>query len=182
MHEAHAIAPRTSRARPMRLVLTSRLLVSAGAKQWILYAMERSGGVVTPPHSAGMHVHPVRLLLVRHPLRVKMFASSIADCHAVCRAPRSPLPCACDVLCAWLRARGGGGRDRVQAVQAAPPSGTLAAGCDLTRHRTIVSALAGLIFALACVGHVLSWCALLKCRARVCLSAHRSRLSCLTLS
>ena len=59
----------------------------------------------------------------------------------------------------------------IQAVQAALPSGTLAAGCDLAWHRTIVSALAGLRFALACVGHVLSsWCALLMCHSRVCLS------------
>jgi hypothetical protein len=68
----------------------------------------------------------------------------------------------CLALVMFCARAGGGGRDRgIQAVQAAPPSGTLAAGCDLARNRTIVSALAGLCFALACVAHVLSWCALL---------------------
>jgi hypothetical protein len=42
----------------------------------------------------------------------------------------------------------------IRAAQAAPPSGTHSAGCDLAGHQMIVSALAGLCFTLACVGHV----------------------------
>ena len=144
-------------------------------------AMERSGPGSRDSPAFRRHQLPVRLLLVRQPLCVKLLASSSAAVPSAVR--RSPFTFALRLLfCVCMCQRVGLHVIGIRAEQAAPPSGTLAAGCDLTRHRTIVSALAGLIFALACVGHVLSWCALLKCRARVCLSAHRSRLSCLTLS
>ena len=101
----------------------------------------------------------------------------VVHCRAVCRSP---------LALAWLRLlfcvrAGGGGRDiGIRAAQAAPPSGTHAAGCDLAGHQVIVSALAGLCFALACVDHVLSWCALLMCRSCVCLPSglRIDRLSC----
>ena len=114
---------------------------------------------MTPPH-----LLPVRLLFVRHLLRVKRFASSSAAVPSAVRRLPSP-GCACCFVCVLV----GVGVIGIRAAQAAPPSGTHAAGCDLAGHQVIVSALAGLCFALACVDHVLSWCALLMCRSCVCL-------------
>ena len=79
----------------------------------------------------------------------------------------------CLALVMFCARAGGGGRDRgIQAVQAAPPSGTLAAGCDLAGHRMIVSALAGLCFvhvwAMCCLG-VRSLCiVLVSIGAKMC--------------
>ena len=121
------------------------------------------------------HLLPVRLLLVRHLLRVKRFASSSAAVPSAVRRLPSP-GCACCFVCVLV----GVGVIGIRAAQAAPPSGTHAAGCDLAGHQVIVSALAGLCFALACVDHVLSWCAFLMCRSCVCLPSglRIDRLSC----
>jgi hypothetical protein len=66
----------------------------AGCKE----AAGGSGGVVFPPHSAGMYT--LFGFFLFGILFALMFASSIGDCRDVCCAPRSPMPCACDVLCA----------------------------------------------------------------------------------
>ena len=129
---------------------------------------------MTPPHSAGIYY------LFGFFLFGIFFASSGSRRRSLpCRLPFAACPrlVALVILCAcWW----GCGRDRDPSCASSAPSGTHAAGCDLAGHQVIVSALAGLCFALACVDHVLSWCALLMCRSCVCLPSglRIDRLSC----
>jgi hypothetical protein len=125
-------------------------------------ALERSRGVVTPPHSAGMYnLFGFFLFGILFASRCSRLRSPIAMLSAVHRGrPYLALVIFC------VRVLVGVG---VIGIRAALPSGTHAAGCDLAGHQVIVSSLAGFCFALACVGHVLSWCALLMCRSCVCL-------------
>ena len=118
---------------------------------------------MTPPHAAGIYY------LFGFFLFGILFASSCSRRRPLpCRQPFAARPCLLRLLFC-VRAGGGGGDRDPSSASSAPHSGTHAAGCDLAGHQVIVSALAGLCFALACVDHVLSWCALLMCRSCVCL-------------
>ena len=167
MHEAHAIAPAPPGGDRCDQCSFPACCLQAQSNG------EERGSRDSPAFRR--HLLPVRLLLVRHLLRVKRFASSSAAVPSAVRRLPSP-GCACYFVCVLV----GVGVIGIRAAQAAPPSGTHAAGCDLAGHQVIVSALAGLCFALACVDHVLSWCALLMCRSCVCLPSglRIDRLSC----
>jgi hypothetical protein len=113
---------------------------------------------VTPPHSATFrrHLLPVRLHLVRHPLRVELLASLLAFCRAVARW------LACVSACAWGGGCGGAVRTELCAglrMHAALPSRSQAAGRALARLQSCAPSPGScLSFALACVGLVLSRC------------------------
>jgi hypothetical protein len=123
---------------------------------------------VTPPHSAGIYY------LFGFFLFGILFASSCSRRRPLpCRLPFAARPClALVVLCVHVPV--GLHVIGIRAAQAAPPSGTHAAGCDLAGYQAIVSALAEICFALACVWamcclDVHSLCVVLVC-ASVCAS------------
>ena len=116
-------------------------------------ALERSGGVVTPPHSAGMYN------LFGFFLFGIFFASS---CSRRCSRFAVPCMCLCECVCLWGGGCGGAVRAEPCAglrVHAALPSRSQAAGRALAGLQSYaLSSSSCLAFAFACMGLVLSRC------------------------
>jgi hypothetical protein len=139
---------------------------------------------VTPPHSAGIYY------LFGFFFFGTLFASSCSRRLPLPWVPstvrRSPF-CLIALVVLCVHVPVGLHVIGIRAAQAAPPSGTLAAGCDLAWHRTIVSAIARLRFAASCMcgpcvvlvcAAVRSLCVVASRECASLVSAHRSRLSC----